>query len=109
MIRTTASEYINKVKSLERTCYSKYYANLYNRLKKRNNNACVNLPVSCTVNLGSFNNVRPMLGDYATMLEKYADYEEKINAIDESKLTSEELAYYTKVTGRVLEKMSEIY
>lgn len=50
-----------------------------------------------------------MLGDYATMLEKYADYEEKINAIDESKLTSEELAYYTKVTGRVLEKMSEIY
>lgn len=53
--------------------------------------------------------VSGMLEDYSSMIDKYSKFEEKIDAIDEDELSSADYAYYTKVTGRVTEKLSELY
>lgn len=53
--------------------------------------------------------VASMLEDYGTMMDKYAKFEEKIDAIDEDELSSADYAYYVKVTGRVTEKLAELY
>lgn len=47
--------------------------------------------------------------DYSSMVDKYSKFEEKIDAIDKDELSSADYAYYTKVTGRVTEKLSELY
>ena len=52
--------------------------------------------------------VSGMLEDYSSMVDKYSKFEEKIDAIDEDELSSADYAYYTKVTGRVTEKLSEL-
>ena len=42
-----------------------------------------------------------MIGDYYSILSRYTQFAEKIDALDESQLTNAELAYYLEVTGRV--------
>lgn len=56
----------------------------------------------------SYNSSDDLLGmatDYARWMTDYADVMSKIDAIDESSLGAEELAYYTEVTTRVSEKL----
>jgi len=50
-----------------------------------------------------------MLVDYGKMMTKYAEFSEKIDAIDEDELSDADYAYYMKVTGRVTEKLAELY
>lgn len=46
-----------------------------------------------------------MLGDYYSILARYTEFAEKIDAFDESELSKAELAYYLEVTGRVSQKL----
>ena len=46
-----------------------------------------------------------MMGDYYSILERYTEFVDKIDALDESELTGAELAYYLEVTGRVSQKL----
>jgi len=50
-----------------------------------------------------------MLVDYGKMMTQYAEFAEKIDAIDEDELSDADYAYYMKVTGRVTEKLAELY
>ena len=50
-------------------------------------------------------NLVAMMGDYYKMLDRYTEYAEKIDAMDESELTNAELAYYLEVTNRVSQKL----
>lgn len=45
------------------------------------------------------------MGDYYRILASYAEYTEKLDALDESEFTSAELAYYLEVTNRVSRKL----
>lgn len=49
-----------------------------------------------------------MLGDYYSILARYTEFEEKLDAFDESDLTNAELAYYLEVTGRVSQKLLSV-
>ena len=49
-----------------------------------------------------------ILSDYADIMIKYADWGKKIEALDESEMSSEEAAYYTEVTLRVSQKLLEV-
>lgn len=49
-----------------------------------------------------------MLQEYTEMMTKYNDMAEKMDSIDTDTLSSEELAYYTLVMGRVTEKLAEL-
>lgn len=49
-----------------------------------------------------------MLQEYTEMMIKYNDMAEKMDSIDTDTLSSEELAYYTLVMGRVTEKLAEL-
>ena len=49
-----------------------------------------------------------MMLEYLTILAQYADFAEKIDGVDESELTDEELAYYIGVTARVSQKLLKI-
>ena len=53
-------------------------------------------------------NTAAMMSEYAEYLQEYSEVMDKINAIDTSNLTPEELAYYTEVTSRCAKKLSEI-
>ncbi len=53
-------------------------------------------------------NVVAMATDYADMMSRYSDMTEQIDAIDESSLSAEDLAYYTEVMGRVNARLLEI-
>ncbi len=53
-------------------------------------------------------NVVAMATDYANMMSRYSDMTEQIDAIDESSLSAEDLAYYTEVMGRVNARLLEI-
>ena len=46
-----------------------------------------------------------MMGDYASFMSRYADFAEKLDAMDESELTNAELAYYIEVTSRCSQKL----
>lgn len=46
-----------------------------------------------------------MMTDYMIYLEKYSEFTEKLDAIDESELTDAEALYYAEVTMRVSQKM----
>ena len=46
-----------------------------------------------------------MLGSYYAFLERFDDFEDKIDAMDEDELTTAELAYYLDVTARVSKKL----
>ena len=49
-----------------------------------------------------------MMGDYYSMLARCGEFEEKMNAFDESDLTNAELAYYLEVTNRVSQKLLSV-
>jgi len=49
-----------------------------------------------------------MLGDYYSILARYTEFAEKIDAFDESELTNAELAYYLEVTNRVSQKLLRV-
>ena len=46
-----------------------------------------------------------MMGDYYSILARYTEFAEKIDAFVESELTNAELAYYLEVTNRVSQKL----
>ena len=46
-----------------------------------------------------------MMTDYMIYLEKYSEFTEKLDSIDESELTDAEALYYAEVTMRVSQKM----
>lgn len=50
----------------------------------------------------------PMMEDYYSILARYTEFAEKIDAFDESELTNAELAYYLEVTNRVSQKLLRI-
>lgn len=41
-------------------------------------------------------NVVSMATDYASMMKRYSEFSQKVDAIDENSLSSEDLAYYTE-------------
>ena len=49
-----------------------------------------------------------MLQEYTEMVTKYTDMTEKMNTIDTTTLTPDDLAYYTAVMGRVIQKLDEL-
>ena len=49
-----------------------------------------------------------MMGDYYSILARYTEFAEKIDAFDESELTNAELAYYLEVTNRVSQKQLSV-
>ena len=49
-----------------------------------------------------------MMGDYYSILARYTEFAEKIDAFDESELTNAELAYYLDVTNRVCQKLLSV-
>ena len=49
-----------------------------------------------------------MMGDYYSILARYTEFAEKIEAFDESELTNAELAYYLEVTNRVSQKLLSV-
>ena len=49
-----------------------------------------------------------MMGDYYSILARYTEFAEKIDALDESELTNAELAYYLEVTNRVNQKLLRV-
>ncbi|MBT1181897.1 permease [Bifidobacterium sp. CP2] len=49
-----------------------------------------------------------MAADYAKILIKYNDAMKKLDAIDESTLSDEELQYYTEVVGRVNQRLASV-
>lgn len=51
------------------------------------------------------NNMLSMMTDYYTILARYNEFTETLEAIDESRLTNAELAYYIEVTSRVSQKL----
>ena len=50
-----------------------------------------------------------LLGEYADMLQKYSDFEEKIDKYDSDEMSTADAAYYLEVTTRVTQKMLTIY
>lgn len=54
-------------------------------------------------------NAVSMLTEYATIMEKYGDFAEKIDQYDEKEMSTEDAKYYLEVTTRVTQKMFEIY
>ncbi len=46
-----------------------------------------------------------MLVEYGRLMERYAEFGEKLNALDEREYTTAEWAYYLEVTNRVNQKM----
>ena len=46
--------------------------------------------------------------NYATFLSKYADMMEKLEAVDDTELSNEELRYYLEVYGRITAMLLEV-
>lgn len=53
-------------------------------------------------------NPASLMSDYADYMEKYAKYMEELEGIENEDLNVAELAYYTKVNARIMEKISEL-
>jgi hypothetical protein len=49
-----------------------------------------------------------MLADYSSFLTRYADVMQKIGAIDSSKLSADDAAYYLQVMARIEQKLASI-
>lgn len=57
---------------------------------------------------GDSGNVVSMALDYASMMSRYAEWAEKVDAIDEGSLSTEDYAYYVEVMGRVTARLAEV-
>lgn len=53
-------------------------------------------------------NVVSMATDYAGMMKRYSEFSQKVDAIDESSLSSEDSAYYTEVMTRCTQKLASV-
>ena len=49
-----------------------------------------------------------MMVDYARIVARYSEFAEKMDAFDESELTSAELSYYIEVTNRVNQRLLSV-
>ena len=49
-----------------------------------------------------------MMVDYARIMARYSEFAEKMDAFDESELTSAELSYYLEVTNRVNQRLLSV-
>ena len=54
------------------------------------------------------NSMASMMGDYFSMMSRYAEFSEVIDALDEADLTNAELALYLDVTNRVNQKLLKV-
>lgn len=52
--------------------------------------------------------VSELLVEYSDYMTQYAEMMEKMEAIDEDKLSTAELAYYTKVSARITKKLAKV-
>ena len=50
-----------------------------------------------------------MLGEYSEMMQKYADFADKIDKYNSNNLSTEDYKYYIEVTTRCAQKMLEAY
>ncbi len=55
------------------------------------------------------NNMVSMLGEYGEMMQKYADFAEKLEEYDSDNMSTEDYKYYIEVTTRCSQKMLEAY
>ncbi|RKM56798.1 zinc-ribbon domain-containing protein [Butyrivibrio sp. CB08] len=55
------------------------------------------------------NNMVSMLGEYGAMMQKYADFADKIDKYDSDSMSTEDYKYYIEVTTRCAQKMLEAY
>ena len=53
-------------------------------------------------------NVVSMATDYAGMMKRYSEFSQKVDAIDENSLSSEDSAYYTEVMTRCAQKLTSV-
>ena len=53
-------------------------------------------------------NVVSMATDYASMMKRYSEFSQKVDAIDENTLSSEDSAYYTEVMTRCTQKLASV-
>lgn len=53
-------------------------------------------------------NVVSMATDYAGMMKRYSEFSQKVDAIDENSLSSEDSAYYTEVMTRCTQKLASV-
>lgn len=49
-----------------------------------------------------------MATDYASMMKRYSEFSQKVDAIDENSLSSEDSAYYTEVMTRCAQKLASV-
>lgn len=54
------------------------------------------------------NDPTSMVAEYVSYMEKYSEAMAKLEKVDESTLSGEELVYYTEVTTRVTKKLLEV-
>ena len=64
--------------------------------------------ISFMKNYQSTDDIFSMLGEYTVYLTEYAKTMQALDDIDTSKLTKEEYAYYTEVTGRITQKLLKL-
>ena len=53
-------------------------------------------------------NVVSMATDYASMMKRYSEFSQKVDAIDENSLSSEDSAYYTEIMTRCAQKLASV-
>lgn len=54
-------------------------------------------------------NAVAMLGEYASIMEKYGEFAEAVDKYDEKEMSTEDAKYYLEVTNRINQKMLELY
>ena len=52
---------------------------------------------------------RVTLGEYGDMMQKYADFAEKLDQYDSDNMSTADYKYYIEVTTRCTQKMLEAY
>ncbi len=55
------------------------------------------------------NNMVSMLGEYGEMMQKYADFADKVDKYNSDNMSTEDYKYYIEVTTRCAQKMLEAY
>ena len=54
-------------------------------------------------------NAVTMLGEYASIMEKYGEFAEAVEKYDEKEMSTADAKYYLEVTNRINQKMLDIY
>ncbi len=64
--------------------------------------------VAFIITYGKYYTVYTMMGDYAKMVEKYADFAEKLDKYDSDTMSTADAQYYLEVTTRCTQKLLEV-